>query len=686
MRSQHLDDPLLEPLDIKGLHLRNRVVSTSHEPAYSEDGMPKERYRLYHREKARGGIGLTMIGGSAIVAADSAPAFGNLHLYKDEIVPWMRELADDVHAEGAAVMCQITHLGRRTSNYSGDWLPVLAPSPLKDRTNRAFPKTAEAWDIARVVDGYASAAARVQAAGLDGVEVEAYGHLFDAFLSPATNLRTDEWGGSAENRLRFPRQVVAAIRREVGENFIVGIRLVVDEQRADGITLPEGLRIVQTLVADGLDFVSVIVGHIDTEMALARVIPGMGTPSAPHLAVAGEVRRAVGVPVMHAARISDVATARHAVREGLVDLVGMTRAHIADPHIVAKIMRGDEDRIRPCVGASYCLDAIYQGTGARCIHNPASGQEAVLAHSVGPNPAARGRKAVVVGAGPAGLEASRVLAERGSEVVLMEAAGEPGGQLNLAARSDRRRDLSGIVAWRVEECKRNNVDLRLNVYAEADVVSAESPALVIVATGGLPDTSFLRFGAEHVNDTWELMGGAVPVRAQARMLIYDDNGGHPALDAAELAAAAGAHVHYVTPERTFAPDVGGMNYPAYLEAFGRHGVTISLNRELVGVEPAADGRLSATFLDPYSGTHAEDVYDRVIVEHGTLPNDELYLDLAAGSLNGGEVDYEALLRGDPQPGHADRAEGYTLFRVGDAVTSRNVHAAILDSLRLCQTL
>lgn len=269
--------------------------------------------------------------------------------------------------------------------------------------------------------------------------------------------------------------------------------------------------------------------------------------------------------------------------------------------------------------------------------------------------------------------------------MLLEAASEPGGQLNLAARLHRRRDLTGIVQWRVDECKRNKVELRLNAYADDGMVRAEAPSLVIVATGGLPDASFLRYGAEHVNDTWELLGGGVPLIASARMLVYDDNGAHPALDAAELAACSGAQVHYVTPERTFAPDVGGMNYPAYLEAFGRHGVTITLNRELVAVEPR-DGRLVATFLDPYSGTQVEDAYDRVVVEHGTLPNDELYFDLIDGSVNHGEVDYEALLRGDPQPDHDDSTDGYALYRVGDAVTSRNVHAAILDSLRLGGTL
>ena len=158
--NRQLIDPLLQPFELKNLTLRNRVVSTSHEPSYTEDGMPRERYRLYHEEKAKGGIGLTMMGGSAVVAPDSPAAFGNLHVYKDEIVPWLRELAYGVHEHGAAVMCQITHLGRRTSNYDGDWLPVVYPSPLREPAHRAFPKVAEEWDMDRIVRAYADAPLR----------------------------------------------------------------------------------------------------------------------------------------------------------------------------------------------------------------------------------------------------------------------------------------------------------------------------------------------------------------------------------------------------------------------------------------------------------------------------------------------------------------------------------------------
>ena len=388
--NRQLIDPLLQPFELKNLTLRNRVVSTSHEPSYTEDGMPKERYRLYHEEKAKGGIGLTMMGGSAVVAPDSPAAFGNLHVYKDEIVPWLRELAYGVHEHGAAVMCQITHLGRRTSNYDGDWLPVVYPSPVREPAHRAFPKVAEEWDMDRIVRAYADATARCREAGLDGIEIEAYSHLLDAFWSPLTNHRDDEFGGSLENRMRFPLRVIRAVREAAGPDFIVGIRMSFDEEMPGGLGREEALAIAHRVVAEGVDFISVIRGYMASDEALSRVIPPMGTPVAPHLEFAGEIKREVGVPVMHASRINDVATARHAIRDGLLDLVGMTRAHIADPHIVAKIQAGEEDRIRPCVGASYCLDEIYQARDAKCIHNPATGREDRLPHHV---PAATGRRA-----------------------------------------------------------------------------------------------------------------------------------------------------------------------------------------------------------------------------------------------------------------------------------------------------
>jgi 2,4-dienoyl-CoA reductase-like NADH-dependent reductase (Old Yellow Enzyme family)/thioredoxin reductase len=674
-------DPLLQPFRLKHLVLKNRIMSTAHEPSYSEDGLPKDRYRLYHAEKAKGGIALTMTAGSAIVAEDSPAAFGNLHAYRDEIVPWLARLADDCHEHGAAVMIQITHLGRRTNWNKADWLPVLAASPVREPAHRSFPKEAEDWDLARITKAYAAAAERMQAAGLDGIEIEAYGHLLDGFWSPATNRRTDAYGGSLDNRLRFTFEVLDAIRAAVGKDFIVGIRMVADEDWERGLSRADGIEIARRLVASGeVDFLNIIRGHIETDAALAKVIPIHGTPAAPHLDFAGEVRAATKFPVFHAARINDVATARHAIASGKLDMVGMTRAHLADPHIASKVTAGQEQDIRPCVGATYCLDRIYEGREALCIHNPATGREATMPHVIATGDGPK-RKIVVVGAGPAGLEAARVAAARGHQVILFEAADQPGGQIRLAARARRRAELIGIAEWRTDQCRKQGVELRFNQLAEAEDVLALDPEVVIVATGGLPNTGFLEVGQDLVVPSWDIISG--DAKPGAEVLLFDDNGAHPGLQAAEYLAESGAKLEIVTPERYFAPEIGGLNHVAYARCFIEHGVRITINTRLLEVTREGN-RLAAVLGSDYSDQTERRLVDQIVVEHGTLPLDELYFALKERSANRGEVDYQALIAGRPQALRTSPDGRFRLFRIGDAVASRNIHAAIYDALRLCK--
>ncbi|MGA9847449.1 MAG: NADH:flavin oxidoreductase [Roseiarcus sp.] len=671
-------DPLLQPYRLRHLHLRNRLMSTAHEPAYTEDGMPKERYRLYHAEKAKGGIALTMIGGSSVVAPDSPQAFGNILLYKDEVVRWLAELADDVHDHGAAVMIQMTHLGRRTNWNKADWLPVIAPSNVREPSHRAFPKIMEDWDIARVIEAYADGAERVKAAGLDGLELECYGHLIDQFWSPATNKREDDYGGSLDNRMRFGLEVFSAIRKRVGEDFLVGARMVCDEDWDRGITREEGVSIARRLAASGLiDFVNVIRGHIDTEEALSHVIPGMGSRSAPHLDFSGEVRAATRMPTFHAARIQDVATARHAIESGKLDMVGMTRAHLADPHIARKVAEGREHQIRPCVGMAYCIDSIYSGQ-AVCIHNAATGREATIPHVIAKSDGPR-RKVVVVGAGPAGLEAARVAGERGHEVVVLEAAAEAGGQVRIAAGLKRRREIMGIVDWRLAECARLGVAIRCNVYAEAANVTSEEPDVVVVATGGVPNMSFLDAGQDVATSPWDILTGAI--KPAANVLLYDDNGAHPGMTAAEFIASAGSELEVVTPERMLAPDIGGTSYPAYFRALSLARASIAINLRLERLERRGN-RVAGIFFDEYGKRHIEKEADQIVVEHGSTPVDELYFELKGGSTNLGEIDHEALLANRPQTIVRNHEGRYRLFRIGDAVSSRNIHAAVYDAIRL----
>jgi N-methyl-L-proline demethylase len=673
-------DPLLQPFRLKHLTLKNRVMSTAHEPAYSEDGLAGERYRLYHREKARGGIALTMTAGSALVAPDSPAAFGNLQAFRDEIVPGLRRLAEDCQAEGCAVMIQLTHLGRRTGWNRGDWLPVLSASPVREPAHRAFPKQAEDWDIERIVADYANAAQRMQAASLDGIEFEAYGHLMDSFWSPATNNREDDWGGSLENRLRFTWAVIDAVRAAVGPAFIVGIRMVADEDWEKGLSREEGVEIARRIAASGkFDFINLIRGHIETDAALARVIPIHGMASAPHLDFAGEVRAATKFPVFHAARIADVATARHAIASGKLDMVGMTRAHIADPHIVAQVRSGKEHRIRPCVGATYCLDRIYEGGEALCIHNAATGREASMPHVI---PRAEvSRRVVVVGAGPAGLEAARVAAERGHEVTVLEAASQAGGQISLLVKNPRRRELVGIVDWRLAELERLGVQVQYVTFAEPEDVTALAPEVVIIATGGLPQNPPLDGGDELATSSWDVLSGAV--RPGAEVLVYDDGGGHAGMSAAEVLARSGARVELVSPERFFAPDIGGLNHAPYMATFHEAGVRVTINTRLQVLERAGN-RVRAILGSDFAPAwrEAREV-DQVVVEHGTAPNDALYVALKPRSINLGRVDYTALIRpeGDILP-EVNPDGAFLLYRIGDAVAARNIHAGIYDALRM----
>ncbi len=637
-------DPLLQPYRLRHLTLKNRLMITSHEPAYPEDGMPKARYRAYHAERARAGVALTMTAGSASVARDSPPVFNNILAWKDEVVGWMRELSDACHEHGCAVMIQLTHLGRRTRWDKADWLPVVSPGPEREPSHKAFPKVAEDWDIARIVEDYADAAERMQAAGLDGIEIQAYGHLMDQFWSPLTNALDGPYGGSLDNRLRFTFETLAAIRKRVGPDFLVGVRYTGDEDLPGGLTKADGFEISRRLKASGMvDFLNVVKGHIDTDAGLTDVIPVQGMRSAPHLDFAGEIRAATDFPTFHAAKIQDVATARHAIAAGKLDMVGMTRAHMADPHIVAKILRGEEDRIRPCVGANYCLDRIYQGGMALCLHNPATGRELEQPHEI--QKSDRTRRIVVVGAGPAGLEAARVAAARGHEVIVHEAGNDPGGQVRLTARTPRRQEMMQLVQWRVAECERMGVVFRFNSFADEGTVREERPDAVIVATGGLPHIEVLAEGNDLVVSAWDILSGdAMP---GSNVLIYDDAGDYAALQAAEAIAATGAVVEIVTRDREISSEVMAMSLTPSMRELQKRDVTFTVTWKLDAVRREGNG-LVATLGSDYGGVSRERRFDQIVVNHGTRPLDDLYLELRGDSTNLGEVDYEALVEGLPQ--------------------------------------
>ena len=647
--------------------------------------MPKERYRAYHEERAKAGVALAMTAGSAAVSKDSPPVFNNVLAYKDEVVPWIQNLTDGCHQHGCAVMIQLTHLGRRTSWNKHDWLPVVSSSKHREPAHRAFPKLIEDWDIDRIINDFADAAERMKAGGMDGIELQVYGHLLDQFWSPLTNDLVGPYGADTlENRMQFPLDVLNAVRNRVGKEFIIGFRYTADEAKKGGLTAKDGLDISKRLSETGqLDFLNIIRGRIHTDADLTDVIPVQGMPSAPHLDFAGEVKKLTGMPTFHASRIPDVSTARHAIENNLLDMVGMTRAHMADPHIVKKIIEGREGDIRPCVGATYCLDRIYQAGDALCIHNPATGRELTMPHEI--TPAIELKKIVIVGAGPAGLEAARVAAERGHEVVVFEAQSDPGGQIRLTAKSPRRREMISIIDWRMAQCAARSVEFKFNNWAEADDIISLNPDIVIIATGGLPNLELFesKKDANYVISTWDIISG--DIKPAENILIYDESGDHPALQAAEIAANSGSKVEVMTPDRTFSPEIMAMNLTPYMRSLQKKDVTFTVTHRLLDVMLTGN-KLTAKIGTDYSEYVEEKKYDQIIVNYGTMPLDDLYFELKPKSKNYGAVDYDALINGDVQKITKNKSGKFQLFRIGDAVSSRNTHAAIYDALRLVKDL
>lgn len=672
-------DPLLQPFTLKGITFRNRILSTAHAPGYVKDGHPQLRYQLYHEEKAKGGIGLTMFGGSSTIAPDTPSVFGQINASDDSVIPHFQALADRVHRHGAKIMCQITHLGRRTTWNDGDWLPVIAPSRVREPAHRGFPKPMDQTDIDRTVKAFGAAARRVQKSGLDGVELIAHAHLIEQFWTPRVNKRTDGYGGSLKNRMRFSFEVIEEVRGQVGPDFIVGVRMGSESELEDDLTLEDNLEIAQALESLGtVDFLNINRGQVESDAHLAHMMPGMADPLGVHLGIVKPFREAVDLALFHATRINDLATARHVIEAGLVDMIGMTRAHMSDPHIVNKLMRGEEERIRPCVGAGYCLDTLFGVGQAYCVHNPATGREASMPHIIEKSTGEK-KRVVVIGGGPAGMEAARVSAERGHEVVLYEAGSNLGGQLNLAARNTWRKDLGGVSQWLEGELAHLNVTVKTNRLVELTDIQDEAADIVVVATGGVPDP-LIDEGADLIVSVWDVLSGSTTLSGS--VLVFDDSGQAQAPSCAQFLAENGCEVEIVTPDRMIGAEMGSLNFPIFLERFYEHDVTMTPDQRLRGV--TRDGnRLKATLNNEYTRKETVRIVDHVVVEHGTLPVDELYHDLIGHASNRGVTDLDSLLNARPQP-VGEHEGSYQLFRVGDAVASRNIHAAIYDSLRLCK--
>ncbi len=674
---------LFEPLQIKNLVIRNRFLSTSHAPAFGANGVITDRYVAYHAEKAKGGVGLTQFGGATTVGPENSCYYGQVDGSSDDVIEGYTRMAAAVHEHGAACTVQLTHGGRRERWDIANWTPTYSASCRRELIHGSFPVAMEDHDIRRTTEDYAAAARRVRDGGVDGVEISCQaGTLIEQFWSPAMNFRDDSYGGSLENRMRYGLEVLTAVRAAVGDDFVVGIRMPGDEMMKGGLTQDDCTAIAATCAENGLiDFISVVGGQAATLKDEAKIWPTMWVPSAAYLNLAKAVRDKVDIPIFHATRIADVATAEHAVREGYLDMVGMTRAFLADPHHVNKLKSDREAEIRPCVGMGYCVDRVISGHDAVCAHNVATGRERYLPHQIGRSEGPA-KRVVVVGGGPGGLEAARVSAARGHKVTLFEAASELGGQMVLAAKATWRRDAAGIAAWLTDELNRLEVDVRLNSYAEARDVVAETPDVVVVATGGLPNVGFFG-GGDLAVTTWDVLSGACALGED--VLVFDEQGTHSGLSCAEFIASKGANVEIVTPERSLGRELGGTSLGAHMNEIYRHGATVTPDTRLTALARSGN-RLTATLTNIYNDEVREREVDQVVGESGTLPNEELYFELKPRSRNLGEVDLRRMSNFERQVIETNLDGAFFLFRIGDAWASRNIHAAMLDAMRVCKDL
>jgi 2,4-dienoyl-CoA reductase-like NADH-dependent reductase (Old Yellow Enzyme family)/thioredoxin reductase len=651
---------LFAPFRLGPVTLRNRIVSTPHATRFGRDGYVTERYIRYHAEKARGGAGLIQCFGSSSVHPSSPVLDWNgIRNWDDSSLPTFEAFARAIHAEGAHVMAQITHRGRRGFSGPGERALVSA-SDVPETENREIPHALDRDEIAEIVRAYAAAARRLQRAGFDGADLCAFArHLIDQFWVPAVNWRTDEYGGSLENRLRFAVEVIGAIRGAVGREFVLGIRVSGDELIPDGLHLDDVIEIVRALDALGqLDYFTVSGSTGETARYHQRLMPFADAAPGVYAPLAARVKREVRAAVIYAGRVVDPRHAERLLAEGTCDLVAMTRALMADPWMPRKAAEGRLDDIRLCVGMQEgCLGRSSRGLPLSCSQNPVTGREEELAELV---PAAAPRRVVVAGGGPAGLEAARVAAVRGHEVILYERTGALGGQVLLAARAPLRPGYGESVRWLVRQLRTTGATVRLETEATADRVLADRPDAVVVATGAVPRRPALP-GAElpgvvTVEDI--LSGSAV---AGSRVVVVDGTGRVQAGLAADYLAAPGREVTILTAYHTVCDNTEGSTKEPLFERLYRGDVRMLVDTALVGIAPDGAGTLRVEAANAYSDRPlALEAVHTVVLAYGGRAVDGLY-----AALKGRVPD---------------------VMLVGDAMAPRLLHDALLEGTRAARRL
>jgi 2,4-dienoyl-CoA reductase-like NADH-dependent reductase (Old Yellow Enzyme family) len=654
---------LLSPITVGGVTIRNRILSSGHDTVMAENGLVTDRLVAYQEARARGGVGLIVV---QVAGVHPTARYTSTELTADTdaVVPGFARLAEAAHRHGASIFGQLFHGGREIMDTEDGTLAVAwAPSAVPTERFHVMPRAMPSPLIREILDGFGAAAARLENAGLDGVEVVAsHGYLPSQFLNPRTNLRADEWGGDATARLRFLREALAACRAATHPRFVVGLRISIGEMTPDGLTADEALQALAALDADdAMDYVSVVAGTSASLGGSDHIVPPSPVPNGYTAPLAARTRAVVRVPVMVAGRINQPQEAEAILAAGQADMVAMTRALICDPDLPAKTVQGRLDDIRACIGCNQaCIGHFHAGYPISCIQFPESGRELEFPLTGDPGRARHGTAAVardvlVIGGGPAGLKAAAVAAERGHRVTLVEADRWVGGQVRLAQRLPGRAEMGGAITNLEAEARRAGVRIVTGARADVASVRASGAEVVVVATGAVPYRPPLELaGSPLVLDAWEVLrGAALPAGG---VVVADWRSDWIGLGVATMLAGQGRRVTLAS-----SGTIAGQRVQQYV----RDAMTAAARRARVDLRPTL-----RVFGADETAVFLQDVLtdEAVVVE-----------DVAALVLAQGHVSDDALLV--QLEATASTGAGFRVLAAGDVRTPRTIEEAVLEGLR-----
>jgi mycofactocin system FadH/OYE family oxidoreductase 2 len=647
---------LFSPLQIGPITVRNRVVFSAHLTNYAADGLPTEQHAAYLAARAKGGAGLIITEEHSTHPTDW-PYEKLIHGFNAAVIPGYRRITDAVHAHDVPILAQLNHNGGQASSMFSR-LPVWAPSPVPDPLFREVPKAVDHHEIREIVAGYGLVADHCAQGGFDGVELQcSHSSIVRGFLSPATNERTDEYGGSLEGRARILLEIVDVVREAIGPGRALGVRLCGDELIEGGTTIDEAVAVARLVEAHGkVDYINTSIGVATATLFMIEA--SMHVPAGYATYIPAALRGAVNLPVIGVGRFKDPLQADRALAAGACDLVGVVRGQIADPDFVAKARAGEASSIRTCLSCNQeCVGRMGLNRWLGCIENPRTGRESITL----PAPHRRGRRVVVVGGGPAGLQAATTAAARGHDVTLLEREPSTGGQVAVAASVPSRAEFLDIVRNLLSECQRTGVDVRTNVDADDAAIRALRPDVVIVATGARPARPWWAGEHSRVVDVRDVLEGrAAP---DGDVVVVDDLGFHQATSVAELLADRGASVEVMTPGMVVGQDLGiTLDMEGWLMRAHAKKIVQSTDLVVMGATAREDkDGVTLDLLHHPTGAQRTRSCDWVVVATHQQPVNELWRSL----------------RADPT---------LEVHRIGDAVAPRRAHSAVIEGHRVAVAL